>query len=136
MCKLLSKITEQTFFTGYKVVKKNEAGNYVSPATGVVYPDLTLPENAFKMEFHFSNYFAPICELLKHHYDRYMVGRTGVFKFHSDACRFYKDFSRLDKDGILVKATVSQELMQGTFHSWPIVAGRNIEIKEECDEFI
>ncbi|MFW6246763.1 MAG: hypothetical protein ACOC22_01110 [bacterium] len=136
MCNLFFKMKEKEF-TGYKIVVKKENGRYYSPAIGIEYTEgMTMPcinrKNAL-FGFFKNNFKSPMEILTGTTYRSDMQGRTSVFVHKDEAHLFYYYIVRHDNSDnhIIVKMTISEDLMDGEYHNFEVVAGRRIEKIEE-----
>jgi hypothetical protein len=140
MCRDLREANLDSFI-GYKVVVKAN-GQYVSPATGYVYPEVgDLPEDIVPIK--------DICGPTEYGWDRSiachwsyffepkMQGRTGVFKHFNVArkllqsCRNY----RWGHIWVIIKARVTNTILVGQMHGYGTVyAGKTIEVLEELTD--
>ena len=137
MCNITEKYKEEEVM-GYKVVAKHKkTGKYYSLAFGFEYKQ---PVHTFgkrkiqnRISYNFNNYIL----------DKYgsggfrekMIGRTAVFVRRCDA-RIQKscwDFSAINESykRCIVKVKLTNGLMEGTYGSTFVVAGRTMEILKE-----
>jgi hypothetical protein len=75
-----------------------------------------------------SNYFSKA--LLDYAFSKHMPGRTSVFVSLKDAISLYKAIririNFLSYDAVLLKMTISDDIMNGTYCDSRVIAGRKI----------
>jgi hypothetical protein len=123
----------------YKVALKNkETKEYYSPATGIKYPlNGEIPKIVEAKRI--SSYFKE--NLLRCHFNEFMVGKTAAFEDLEDAVSFAKELSSsLEEDNlkdswetVILLVTLTDEVYNGMYKSARVFAGKNIDIIKEVD---
>ena len=138
MCKLTHNSKEDKE-EGYKVVIKKEDGRYYSAAMGFKYrTDRKIP--IVKRQRRLSDWFNKMIldEFREDGFSSDMVGRTAIFLGLQEARNKAQLLTRGEKgetlDATVVKATVSREVMLGTYGIAKIAAGRRIKFGEEVEK--
>lgn len=126
MCKLDRYLQEEKVCV-YKIAWR-ENGNYYSPATGVRYLRGKMPIPEVQRSYIWI-YDQRILDPKGAAFVPEMVGRTAGFKFMADAIYELKSLAegpKAKKCLTLLKMTLSDSLMEGTYGSSLIIAGKNI----------
>ena len=133
MCDLNKKHDGETF-TGYKIVTKNESGQYISPCTGITYEVGMVSQNITR-ETPVIKYFTYLkCILNGYAYKENMRGRTCVFRLLEDAEFIAGCMGKEENNLIIIKMTLSQNLMSGEYGNFSVVGGKHIDKIEQLDK--
>lgn len=142
MCQLVNDL-DTPFVIGYKVVLLGPEGEYISPATGVRYPQSgPIPQPEIKeYEQLFCGHFVSLGCLLtpgNFSYSENLVGRTACFKSPEDAqylkSRLISSDQHTEFEGNkykIIKVKLCGSLMSGVYGYYSVVAGKRMEILDE-----
>ena len=129
MCTFNRTPTESSF-VAYKIVIKI-GDEYFSPATGMKYPMDNKPIPIIKERKILVDYFANVMDENSPAYNPCMVGRTSAFLSLEAAQLEKEEMEKSIKDTTyklrILKVRISNDLLEGTYGSFYIVAGRVME---------
>lgn len=129
MCDLIYKCDEEEV-TGYKVAVKID-DKYFSPATGLEYKVGPIPLQ-FKYQKHVAD-FVNVLDENNECYNTNMTGRTCVFRdLESAKHKQNKWYSFYEL--IILKMTISNDLLSGYYSTSEVYGGKNIVSMEELNE--
>lgn len=133
MCDLKNKIEEKEV-TGYKVVIEID-GKYYSPCTGVEY-EVGLVKIPKVQKNYVSNVvFSGLLEENHFAYSKNMIGRTCVFSRIIYAQKLQQYFLKNENGKFkIIKMTLKNDLMSGTYGGYTVYGGRYIVSMEELGE--
>ena len=130
MCTLIHKYRDLKTFTGYKVVMIDKNGDFFSAAMGFKYPlrgKVPIPIKQKKLSNVFNN---SILSSSSYGFNHEMINRTTVFKLKIDADNLCSDICALRINNkyraIVVKMTISKDLMSGLYDRVKVIAGKYI----------
>lgn len=137
MCTLTKRIEKKKVVVGYKVAIKNDAGEYLSPATIIKYavgkiPEISYSEKWKRKRNKICDFFcvAILDKFSTIHKENYN-GKTGVFVNYPDALSLFvaiKEGSRTLKGTLVIlQMKISGNLYEGEYKWCPIYAGTHIE---------
>ena len=136
MCTITGEFKQKSF-TGYKVALK-KGKSYLSPATGIRYKvgAVTIVRKKRKNSL---PTFVNMLLFSNHFYNPRMVGKTGVFMTKDEGDYWLQDFGFTTQPWmksnncklVLLKMTISGDMLTGKYGSTPTVIGSRIDkIKE------
>jgi len=131
MCHIMNKLKNQHPRYGYKVVFKNDKGEYFSPATGAKYVDGKKVRGR-KHQKRIGDYFDPALFHSSFFNPKYF-GFTAVFWSYLSAreLRERLTFNNADLNFVILKVYISEDLHEGTYGSAPVFIGRRISSFQE-----